>query len=156
MRYLSPSRRRGIANTATALLITTAAALAIAAVIMALIANASDAVRFGAAAAGLSVVVIGIQAWETRRASEAAQRALQHAEANLGVSERTALEAARTQLDARAPSIQVMVAQPDWPPCRPPRFRNGGWSPIGYEEQFHLPRDAQEQVLIAVTGVVRR
>ena len=155
MQYLTENRRRKLVNAATAGLILIAATLAIIAAILAVRASSNDAVRYGAAAAGLSVVVIGLQAWETRRASEAADRALQHAQASIAVSERTALEAARTRLDARAPTIHVTVGKPEWPPKRPPQFQGGEPGAVGLDEQLYLPRDEQMQILVTVDGVIR-
>jgi len=86
-------RSRRVANLATLLLISASAVLALVAGAKAIAAK-DDPVSYGAFATGLSVVVIGLQAWYTRRASEAAEQALAHTRATIEVAERTSLEAA--------------------------------------------------------------
>jgi hypothetical protein len=152
---MRPQARRRLANAVTLVLILAAASLAVAAAILALVANSNEAVRYGATAAGLSVVVIGLQAWETRRASEAAERALHQSQAAIVVSEQTALEAAKTRLDARTPTVMVSIQRPDWPPARPPQYQFDPPTQLSVGDEFRLPRDETALVMLEAEGLIR-
>jgi hypothetical protein len=115
----------------------------------------SDPAAFGVVATALSVVVIALQAWYTRRATEAAEGTLQEGLAALATAEQTALEVARSRLDARAPTITISLAIPEWPPSRPPQFQDSQAQPIGYDVVYRRPRDDDQMVMLSAIGVIR-
>ena len=83
-----------------------------------------------AGAASLSALVVAWQAFETRRAANAAVASLDltrsaqgAAEQSLAAAVQLASEAARSRRDARAPLINVRLqSEPDWPPLQPSSF----------------------------------
>lgn len=124
-----------------------AGALAVTALVMAL-AGIGDAVRLGAAATSITVVVVGFQAWETRRSTEVARASLGKTDEAIEVSNRLVTESAKARLDARTPHINVSVLQTLWPPTRPPQFVGGGGLPLRPNEEFRITRDAKHLLLL--------
>jgi len=112
------------------------------------IAGVSDALKLGTAATAITVVVIGFQAWETRRSAEVAQAALHKTDDAIKVSDRLAIESAKARLDARTPHINVSVMQTIWPPTRPPLFVSGPGQPIASDAEFRVQRDTTTEILL--------
>jgi len=107
-----------------------------------------------AGAASLSALVVAWQAFETRRAANAAVASLDltrsaqgAAEQSLAAAVQLASEAARSRRDARAPLIDVRLqGQPVWPPLQPSSF--GGEPQPLRGTKFRVPKDEDQQVLV--------
>jgi len=107
-----------------------------------------------AGAASLSALVVAWQAFETRRAANAAVASLDltrsaqgAAEQSLAAAVQLASEAARSRRDARAPLINVRLqGEPDWPPLQPSSF--GGEPQPLHGTKFRVPKDEDQQVLV--------
>ncbi len=106
-----------------------------------------------AGAASLSALVVAWQAFETRRAANAAVASLDltrsaqgAAEQSLAAAVQLASEAARSRRDARAPLINVRLqGEPDWPPLQPSSF---GEPQLLRGTKFRVPKDEDQQVLV--------
>src|SRR5580704_15865053 len=114
-----------------------------------------DAQRLGVAAAALTVAVIAFQSWETRRASEAAARALTESRRSVEVAERIELEAAKTRLDARAARLLITIGTPLWPPRNQGLWQGAEPNDFRSDHVFRLPGDASQVLVLEVEGRIR-
>lgn len=128
-----------------------------------------DATGWAALATTASAVVVGWQAWETRRTAQAAEDALgvaredlSSAQKSLALANRTLettqaqhLDAVRARLDARAANLRVEVDPlPSWPPLAPSQM-GGEPQPWPHGHEFRTGRDLGEPIVLRTVVKVR-